>query len=212
MWRNLIAVLSFAGLCLAGSQALMAQQTGNQDTGDGLTVQGPQRMTGEELRASRDPGQIVGGDVQGVGNLRGQADAAGQAARQAGRQSISPFGTQGRFGANQFNSMYNNAMMNSLFNQRQQLRMPLTLGFTLAARPSATDVGRKVQTRLTKIPQLRGNGPLTVEMDGRIAVLQGEVASEDARDLIARVVLLEPGISDVRNELQVATAKPKAAP
>jgi len=186
----------------------MAQQAGNQDTGGALSVEGPQRMTGEELRATRTPGQIVGGDVQGVGNLREQTDATGQAARQGANM----FGRQGMNQFNQFQSMYGNAMMNSIFNQRQQLRMTLTLGFTLAARPSATDVGRKVQTRLTRIPQLRGNGPLTVEMDGRVAVLQGEVATEDARDLIARVVLLEPGISDVRNELQVATAKPKAAP
>jgi len=143
-----------------------------------------------------------------VGNLREQTDATGQAARQGANM----FGRQGMNQFNQFQSMYGNAMMNSIFNQRQQLRMTLTLGFTLAARPSATDVGRKVQTRLTRIPQLRGNGPLTVEMDGRVAGLQGEVATEDARDLIARVVLLEPGISDVRNELQVATAKPKAAP
>ena len=70
--------------------------------------------------------------------------------------------------------------------------------------------GERVQNRLARIPRLRENGPLTVEMDGRIAVLQGEVASEDARDLVARVVLLEPGISDVQNELRVA--KPKTAP
>jgi osmotically-inducible protein OsmY len=183
------------------------QQPANQQSEGALSVQGPQMMTGEELRATRDPGQLVGGEVQGVGALRGQADAAGQAARQATRQAFNPFGTQGRFGMNQFSSMYGTAMMNSIFSRRQQLRMPLTLGFTPVVRPSTADVGARVQTRLTKIPRLRGNGPLTVEMDGRVAVLRGEVASKDDRDLIARVVLLEPGVSDVRNELQVAKAK-----
>ena len=200
MWRHLFAVFSFGCLCLTGSNALMAQQAASQPADTGLSVQGPQMMSGEELRATRDPGQLVGGNVQGVGNQRGQADAAGQAAQQAAGRA------GGRGGFNQFNQMFNSGMMNSMLNQRQQLRMPMTLGFTLASRPSAADVGSRVQTRLTKIPQLRKFGRMTVEMDGRVAVLQGQVTSEDERDLVARVVLLEPGISDVRNELQVATA------
>ena len=202
MWRHRFAVFSFAGLCLAGSDSLMAQQAADQ-SGGALSVQGPQMMSGEELRATRDPGQLVGGDVQGVGNQRGQADAAGQAAQQAAGRA----GGRGGFNQfNQFNQMYNTGMMNSMLNQRQQLRMPMTLGFTPRSMPSAADVGNRVQTRLTRIPQLRKIGSMTVEMDGRVAVLRGAVTSEDERDLVARVVLLEPGIADVRNELQVATA------
>jgi osmotically-inducible protein OsmY len=182
----------------------MAQQEAdNQQMG--VQVQGLQAVTAG-VRETRQPGELVGGTGEGIANLRGQTDAAGQATRQA----LSPFGTQGRFGMNgfnQFSSMYGTAMMSSIFNRRQQLRMPLTLGFTPVVRPNAADVGTRVQTRLAKIPQLRGNGPLTVEMNSRVAILRGEVLSEDARDLVARVVLLEPGISDVRNELRVATAK-----
>jgi len=181
----------------------MAQQPTDQ-SGGALDIQGPQMMSGEELRATREPGQLVGGDVQGVGNMRDQTDGAGPAAQPA----TSRFG--GRGGANQFNQfnqMFNTGMMNSMLNQRQQLRMPMTLGFTPRSMPSAADVGNRVQTRLTKIPQLRKFGRMTVEMDGRVAVLRGAVTSEDERDLVARVVLLEPGISDVRNELQVATAE-----
>ena len=199
MWRHLLAVFSFATFCATGSHALLAQQ----DQQTGMAIQGLEAVTAG-VRESRQPGQLVGGTGEGIGNLRGQTDAVGQAAQQAAGR----FGGQGRFNNNAFNqlgNMYATGMYNSLFNQRQQLRMPISLGFTPTSRPSPIDIGSRVQKRLARIPQLRQNGPMTVEMDGRVAVLRGDVASQHERDLVGRLVLLEPGISDVRNELQVAT-------
>ena len=59
-----------------------------------------------------------------------------------------------------------------------------------------------------KIPQVRGSGSVNVAMEGQIAVLRGEVKSQHDRDLIGRMLLLEPGVSDVRNELVVAPPVP----
>jgi hypothetical protein len=125
-----------------------------------------------------------------------------------GQSQLNMFNSQG----NAMSNLYTYGMMNSLSRQRQQLRVPLRLGAPLAA-PSASPVAvARVQSRLAKIPQLRGIGSVAVQVDGRVAVLKGQVASEHDRDLLTRLVLLEPGISDVRNELQVASAPATPAP
>lgn len=200
MRRNLVAVLSFAGFCLTGSVTVIAQQAGGQTSG--VTVQGLQAVTAG-VRDTQQPGELIGGTGEGIGNLRGQNNATGQVARPR---------TSGFSGQRQLNQLFNqlNSGFMSSRDLRKQLRFPVSLGFKPMAQSIQAVSGERVQNRLARIPQLRENGPLTVEMDGRIAVLQGEVASEDARDLVARVVLLEPGISDVQNELRVA--KPKTAP
>lgn len=204
MWRSLIAVLSFAALCMTGSQSLLAQQAGAETGDSGLSVQGPQMISGEEMRAAREPGQLVGGQTQQVGALRSQAGAA---PGQAGQQGRGGFG--GSRQLNQLFNQFNNNFMNSMYDPRARLRFPVTLGFKpmipmVQSQPAKTS--KRLQDRLARIPRLRGNGPVTVEMDGPIAVIQGRVGSEDERTLVARVILLEPGISGVRNELKVATA------
>jgi osmotically-inducible protein OsmY len=180
------------------SQTSQAGQTSNVINASEAASQ----LEGSErfLRENRQVGQMVGGMGQGVGNLRGQTDSASGAS-----QGANLFGGQSQM--SMFNqAMYNYGMANSLSRQQQQLRVPLRLGFAVPATPSASPVAvARVQSRLAKIPQLRGIGSVAVQVDGRVAVLRGQVASEHDRDLLTRLVLLEPGISDVRNELQVPT-------
>ncbi|MCO6454604.1 MAG: BON domain-containing protein [Pirellulaceae bacterium] len=82
------------------------------------------------------------------------------------------------------------------------IRAPIRIGFTQAS-ISGEIVSSRFQTRLTNLPGVRLTGPIEVVMDGQTAVLRGTVASENDRDLIARLATLEPGISEVRNELTV---------
>ena len=208
MSRNAIwMMISVAGLCMMGPATVLAQQASGptDQSGGALTIEGPKMLSGADMRAQMQPGQLIGGTGEGSGALRGLADAATQtgrgAAGAAGRQA-------GRGGINNlFNAMNNFGMYNSRFNRRQQLRVPIRLGFAhTALLPPSPEVALRVQNRLARIPQLRDSGPLAVEMDGRVAVLRGEVVSQHERELVARLVLLEPGISDVRNELQVASA------
>jgi hypothetical protein len=168
------------------------------------------QITGTErfLRENREAGQMVGGTGQGVGNLRGQTDTGGQG-------SSSMFGNQGGFNSsNPFgNSFMNSSMMNAMSRQRQQLRVPLRLGpsglsFSPTVPAVATGPNLRVQNHLARIPQLKNPGSVKVEMEGQVAILRGAVSSQHERDLVARLVLLEPGIADVRNELQVASAVP----
>lgn len=182
--------------------------TGTSGTGtSGSEVTGQIQGTERFLRENRDPGQMVGGTSQGVGNMRGQTDAGGQGAggmfgNQSGFNSSNPFA----------NAFMNSGMSNAMSRQRQQLRVPLRLGpngvsFTSTIPAVATGPNLRVQNHLARIPHLKSPGSVQVEMVGQIAVLRGAVSSQHERDLVARLVLLEPGIADVRiDELQVTSA------
>ena len=82
----------------------------------------------------------------------------------------------------------------------------------MAAASTPAKVGPRVQSQLVKIPQVRNSGSVKIVMDGSIAVVRGEVKSEHDRDLIGRLLLLEPGVADVRNELVVTQPVPLPAP
>jgi len=176
------------------------------DLGANLMTQGNERF----LRENRDVGQMVGGDVSGVGNLREGTGQTGQAGRagQNTRRTSSMFNQFGGFnqygGYNQLGGLYGAGMYNSLNRQRQSLRMPVQLGFSTPAVHTPAVVADRVQTRLDRIPRIREMGSVTVEMEGQTAVLRGQVATAADRELVAKMLLLEPGISDVRNELTSA--------
>ena len=129
------------------------------------------------------------------------------------------FGNSGRFSSSNpmMSSFMNSGMFNAMSRQRQQLRVPLRLGpngvsFSSTAPAVATGPNPRVQNHLARIPHLKNPGSVKVEMEGQVAILRGEVGSQHERDLVARLVLLEPGIADVRNELQVPSAAPVPPP
>lgn len=221
--RWLPAALIFA-LGIVAPRWLPAQGTGQTGTGTTGTGQTDTigQITGSErfLRENRDPGQLVGGAGQGVGLQRGQTSSTGMG-------TSGMFGTQGGFNSmmggfnsmNPMGSLYTAGLMNSLSRQRQQLRVPLRLGpdsfpfFPGTAAPVSTGPNLRVQNRLARIPQLKGGGSIKVEMQDKVAILRGQVQSQHDRDLVGRVVLLEPGVADVKNELQVVSAaKPSPQP
>jgi hypothetical protein len=59
-------------------------------------------------------------------------------------------------------------------------------------------------TRLSGLIARRGLADATIEMDGRTAVLRGTVSDANERSLLERIASMEPGVSDVRNELEVS--------
>jgi hypothetical protein len=86
--------------------------------------------------------------------------------------------------------------------QNRMIRTPLRIGTGVIRAP----VGPRVeafQTRLTRIPSVRNAENVAVSMDGSVVVLQGAVPTERDRELVARLIMLEPGVRDVRNELVV---------
>jgi hypothetical protein len=78
----------------------------------------------------------------------------------------------------------------------------LTLNFQHSApadQARASTLSRRLRTCLAQ----RVSGQIEVSMEGRTATLRGVVASESDRALVQRMVLFEPGVSQVRNELAV---------
>jgi len=158
------------------------------------------------LRENQEVGQVVGGSTAGVGNIRGAEDAAAQAARGGATQ----FGR----GANSFQSMFNQMgrNMGRTQTQRQLSRIPFEIGFASPAAAPPAETSARIQTRLSRIPQVRKMGQVSLDLEGQVAVLRGQVASENDRELVARLVLMEPGIADVRNELTLQQDTPPEAP
>ncbi len=208
MCRNFLPLVILVVFCAIGPASVVAQTdrnsgstgsaSGASDSAASVTGEAPRMLTGEELRASVQPGQVIGAGGDGAGALRGAADAT---SAQTGRTATNR--QTGRNNNALRNIMNNFGMFNSMYNQRRQIRIPIALGFAPTTLPTSPVVAARAQDRLTRIPQLRDRANVSIQMDGPVAVLQGEVVSSHERELVARLILLEPGISDVRNELQV---------
>jgi osmotically-inducible protein OsmY len=69
--------------------------------------------------------------------------------------------------------------------------------------PSDPQVSSAVKQRLVAAMRLPAAAPVEVLVQGNTAVLRGAVATPHDRALAERLVLLEPGIGHVMNELQV---------
>jgi hypothetical protein len=78
----------------------------------------------------------------------------------------------------------------------------LQVSFSYSA-PSAQDLAPVLSQRLAACPECHAIGPIEVSLAGRTAIVRGQVASERDRFLAQQLLLFEPGISSVRNELTV---------
>ena len=155
-------------------------------------VQGSERF----VRDSRDPGAFVGADSADSANFFGQTQGgfAGSGLEQfLGRAAQRDFQNEG----------------SANLGRRAPLRPSLSLGFDVSG-PSAAVVSTQMTQRLAKLPNLQELTPVTVAIEGRTAILRGRVATQHDRQMLAQIVLLEPGVSAVRNELQLPV--PKSAP
>ncbi len=101
----------------------------------------------------------------------------------------------GRNGMNQFGSNNQNSKNQS------KIRSTVKIGFSMPA-PVATARSAQIQSRIAKLPTtISGASGIQVVMDGRTAVLRGNVASQADERMMQRLVSLEPGVSTVRSEL-----------
>ena len=222
-----LAIALVAGSTLVVTSA-RAQQTGTGGQ-TGLT-QTPLTQTGESssFAIQRDVNESVNavstnflskssapgtsgtsyGTVQGFGSLGG----GGSSSRSStlSRVGGSAFGAGAGIGlGNQFGGQFGNQFGSQIGGAQAGTagQLPLRHRVRIDVSPSPraiTRISREFAARLTRLPGLSGVGSVDVAMEGRIAVLTGSVASEQTRDLVARLAMLEPGIEAVRNELSVA--------
>jgi hypothetical protein len=95
------------------------------------------------------------------------------------------------------------------------IRVPIRLSAELSSFRAASQTTRATafEKRLTKLPGFAKTSSVSVVLEGRTAILQGAVATERQRGLIQRLVMLEPGVSGVRNDLTVGPSlEPEALP
>ena len=149
---------------------------------------------------------FVGGDSSDTFNLRnGPTSGASTGASARGTSGMGGRGgTGGRGGQTGLN---NNNTRNT---GRTALRIPFRLGFEMPRVPAPV-LRATVQRRITKLPGLQAANKVVVVIEKDTAVLQGTVTNSDQGDLIAGLMLLEPGVYKVRNELVVKApaAKPQ---
>jgi hypothetical protein len=168
------------------------------------------------LMNQENAGQLDGSERYMRGNRQGAFVGADSADASALGQQ------QGQMGGNQFQQNQLQQMLGMNRNQQAQMmnqqgqgqngangrnnreiRAILQVDFdTPALAPGR--VAAQAQKVLVRAKPLQGLGTIQVGMQGRLAVLSGTVHSERARKLAEQLVLLEPGISGVQNDLQVS--------
>jgi hypothetical protein len=76
-------------------------------------------------------------------------------------------------------------------------------------KPVMATISTDLSQRFAEMPGLRTKSPLTVAIQGDTAILRGVVATQHDREMAERILLLEPRISKVSNELAVTEPGPR---
>lgn len=168
----------------------------NQDNQEATGNVSGQTGQSSNFLIQRDNTGFIGGAASTI--LGGQGAATGNTAL----RGLGGANLLGGFGRG-------NSGLGGQLNQQQtaepQIRFRITLGFTYP-RASGAQVSAKFAQRLTRIPQLKSAQQVFVSMEDRTAVLAGQVESEHEKVLIEKLALMEPGVSEVRNEMTVRAA------
>jgi hypothetical protein len=204
--RNLGGAYTAPANNFNGSAA--ARGTGTAATGVGGSAAGATtrgdagvgQVTGAErfLRNNRQPGQFVGSDAADAQNVFSQLSGLGNLQQNRGQQN-----NGNRNGNNNGNRANTPAV--------SKARVQTTVGFRYQL-PTTDQLVSALQVRLESSPRIERRGPISVRLEGRTAVLSGEVATAHDRELAGRVALLEAGVSEVRNDLTVAVPEPLLPP
>jgi hypothetical protein len=156
-------------------------------------------------------GSIFGNQLSGMGGYGGGPAFVGRDSR----DMAATFNQMGRAGTQFFNQMTRNMSTRDrptaqqVANIPQPMRVELQVAFD-APRPTSLVVANNLQARLGKILAEHSIAQPDVTMDGDIAVLRGVAASESQRLVLEKLVSLEPGVREVRNEMVIIA--PPAAP
>ncbi len=214
---------AFGSRTLGGSTSSnrTGRSTGASNSGslNGLSGQGGQGAqssaamgagapTGERFMRGNRNGAFVGADT-GDGAANSYSGMAG--------------GAGGMNGMGGLGGMMGNQMMMQAFRQSQQgqnqagkqqqnklaVRVPFRVDYMAQPQLTTTFTSR-MQTRYSNLPALKGKSSIELVLEGDILVLRGQVESEADRQLAEDLLSLEPGVSQVRNELGIV--RPASAP
>lgn len=158
----------------------------------GSNVVGSVRLNERYIRGNRGRVDFVGGDSQEqrgfVGSEQAQAGGAIRSAVSDLRIESAPDANRGQ--------ARTTPPRTGMYGPR------LRVDFAFSPQSPAA-LSTVLAGQLRECPAIRRSGPIEVSVEGETATLRGEVASERDRTLARLIVLFEPGISQVRNELTV---------
>ena len=161
------------------------------------------------------PGFLYPIDKKGKGFLTPSNAQAKSKTGAGGSASSSRLGgaglTGGRSGVSGLGSQFGMGAQNGTGTTSAPLRIPMRIAGDAPPAGVPAIVTTRFQARVPKLPAFDSRSSVRMQLEGRTAVLQGSVPTDQQRALLGRLAFLEPGISDVRNELQVdASAVPAA--
>jgi hypothetical protein len=91
-------------------------------------------------------------------------------------------------------------------NSKTQIRTTMRLGFRYA-RPNVQAVSQRVQGRWVRLPVSDSIKGVSMNFDNGVATLTGKVATAEEKRMAEKLILLEPGVSSVQNQLEVIAAE-----
>lgn len=127
----------------------------------------------------------------------------------------------GQAGAQFFNQMNRNTGRNNrggsrgdnaaseIENPEQPMRVVLKVAFPTPT-PSPAQLTNNVRTSVRHVLASQGIASPQITMEGDVVVIRGVAADENQRLVLEKVVSLEPGVREVRNEMTIA--QPTASP
>ena len=180
------AQAQFSGSRAGGS--VLAQDPLGKETNAAGTLNFNERF----IRGNRRPGAFIGGDSRSrrgfIGTQQGGQAGRSRPAISGTRLSTAPDANRTGTRAGQSRS--------------DPYAPRLSVAFDVT-RPSDQAVAQGLTRQLLASPEFHSTDRIGVSVEGAIATLRGEVASERDRSLAESLVLFEPGIDSVRNELKV---------
>ncbi|MDA7951709.1 MAG: BON domain-containing protein [Pirellulaceae bacterium] len=190
--------LFFVGILLAMSSAttLYGQQQGGSTTTTTTTTNEAGTNLIEDVTRDTGRGTFVGADAT---DAAGVATLGGESGQQSGGGTSN---NRGGGNNNQNRNNRNNQNNRNRQNQNNVIRIKVVTAIVTPPSRIAEAPGR-ARAIFNEIPTLQSHGGVSITMEGRTAILRGNVASASARDLAKRLVLFEPGIDKVQNEIVV---------
>jgi hypothetical protein len=146
---------------------------------------------------------IMGGYQLGMGG--GSMSGMGMGGMGMGGMGMSGMGGMGMGGMGGSNRM---GGFNSTQNQNSQtkIRTTMRLGFRYA-RPNVQAVSQRVQGRWVRLPVSDSIKGVSMNFENGVATLTGKVATAEEKRMAEKLILLEPGVSSVQNQLEVTAAE-----
>jgi hypothetical protein len=179
----------------------------------GLGVNGAADANGASGQGGVGQGPMAAGLAQGAGDRFQEGGFVGRDADDVRNSFQSQNARRGQGGMLDAMVENLNEMRDSRRRWREQNAAPPAIRVQLRPAfdfPPAVPLqaNAPMQLRLSKEMAVVGVGSPQIEMVGRTAVIRGVVATERDRELIARLALLEPGVSQVENLVKIQAPVP----